>query len=49
VLLPLALGVRLPGEYLPLLSYGVFLGGAIFVFVVIGNIRDALTCLKLLK
>lgn len=46
---PLALWFALPAEYLNLLVFGVFLGGAIFVFVVIGILRDVLTFLKFLK
>jgi uncharacterized membrane protein len=49
VLSPLALLLNVPSEYLALLMFGVFLGGALFVFVVIGIIRDALTFLKLLN
>ena len=46
---PLALYYRLPPEYLNLLVFAVFLFGAIFVWVVIGIIRDTLTFLKLVK
>lgn len=46
---PLALWFALPPEYLNLLVFGVFLGGAIFVYVVIGILRDVLSFLKLLK
>jgi len=46
---PLALWFAIPPEYLNLLVFGVFLGGAVFVFVVIGILRDVLSFLKLLK
>jgi hypothetical protein len=46
---PLALYYRVPAEYLNALVFGVFLFGAVFVWVVIGIIRDTLTFLKLLK
>jgi hypothetical protein len=46
---PLALYFALPAEHLNLLVFGVFLFGAIFVWVVMGIIRDTLTFLKLLK
>ena len=46
---PLALYFAIPSEYLNLLVFGVFLFGAVFVWVVIGIIRDTLTFLKLLK
>jgi hypothetical protein len=49
LLSPLALYYRLPAEYLNLLVFGVFLCGAVFVAVVIGIIRDALTFLKLVR
>lgn len=49
LLSPLALAFALPSEYLYLLVFGVFLFGAIFVRVVIGIIRSALTFMKLLK
>jgi hypothetical protein len=45
---PLALYDR-PGEYLDLLVFAVFLYGAVFVWVVIGTIRDTLAFAKLLK
>lgn len=46
---PLALYFKLPVEYLNILVFSVFLFGAIFVWVVIGIIREALSFLKLLK
>jgi hypothetical protein len=46
---PLAIYYRVPAEYMNLLVFGVFLFGAVFVWVVIGIIRDTLTFLKLLK
>ena len=46
---PLALWYRIPAEYLNLLVFAVFLFGAIFVWVVIGIIRDTLSFLKLVK
>jgi len=46
---PLALYYRVPAEYLNVAVFGVFLFGAVFVWVVIGIIRDTLTFLKLLK
>lgn len=46
---PLALYFQLPAEYLNLLVFGVFLAGAVFVWVVMGIIRDTLSFLKLLK
>ncbi len=49
LLSPLALYFQLPAEYLNLLVFGVFLFGAVFVWVVIGIIRDTLTFLKLVR
>jgi len=49
LLSPLALYYQLPAEYLNLLVFGVFLFGAVFVSVVIGIIKDALTFLKLVR
>ena len=46
---PLALYYQLPAEYLNALVFGVFLFGAVFVWVVIGIIRDTLTFVKLVK
>jgi hypothetical protein len=46
---PLALYFEIPSQYLIGLAFGVFLGGAAFVWVVIGIIRDMLTFLKLVK
>ena len=46
---PLALAYHLPAEYLNVMVFAVFLGGAGFVWVVIGIIRDTLAFLKLLK
>jgi drug/metabolite transporter (DMT)-like permease len=46
---PLAIVYELPPKYLDLLVFAVFLFGAVFVYVVIGIIRDMLTFLKLLK
>jgi len=49
LLSPLALYYELPSPYLNLLVFAVFLFGAVFVWVVIGIIRDTLSFLKLLK
>jgi hypothetical protein len=49
LLSPLALFFQIPTEYLCLLVFGVFLFGAVFVWVVNGVIRQALTFMKLLK
>lgn len=49
LLSPLALYFAIPPEYLNLLVFGVFLFGAVFVWVVMGIIRDTLTFLKLVK
>jgi fructose-specific phosphotransferase system IIC component len=49
LLSPLALYFELPSRYLNLLVFAVFLFGAVFVWVVIGIIRDTLTFLKLVK
>jgi FtsH-binding integral membrane protein len=49
LLSPLALYYQLPAKYLNLLVFGVFLSGAVFVSVVIGIIKDALTFLKLVR
>lgn len=46
---PLALYYAIPAQYLNLLVFGVFLFGAVFVWVVMGIIRDTLTFLKLIK
>lgn len=46
---PLALYFSIPADYLNLLVFGVFLFGAVFVWVVMGIIRDTLTFLKLIK
>lgn len=46
---PLALAYAIPPEYLNLLVFGVFLFGAVFVWVVMGIIRDTLSFLKLIK
>ena len=46
---PLALYFAISAEYLNLLVFGVFLFGAVFVWVVMGIIRDTLTFLKLVK
>ncbi len=46
---PLAIYFELPSQYLNLLVFAVFLFGAVFVWVVIGIIRDTLTFLKLVK
>lgn len=46
---PLALAYRLPADYLYLMVFAVFIAGAVFVWVVIGIIRDTLAFLKLLK
>ncbi len=49
LLSPLALYYALPADYLNLLVFAVFLFGAVFVWVVIGIIRDMLSFLKLLR
>ena len=46
---PLAIYFGLPPRYLSLLVFAVFVLGAVFVWVVIGIIRDTLTFLKLVK
>jgi hypothetical protein len=46
---PLALYFRIPVEALNLLVFAVFLFGAVFVWVVMGIIRDTLTFLKLVR
>lgn len=46
---PLAIYFQLPVRYLNLIVFAVFLFGALFVWVVIGIIRDTLTFLKLVK
>ncbi|HEX9399582.1 MAG TPA: hypothetical protein VF912_05685 [Anaeromyxobacter sp.] len=46
---PLAIYFGLPPRYLSLLVFAVFLFGAVFVWVVIGIIRDTLTFLKLIR
>jgi hypothetical protein len=46
---PLALYFALPPEYLSVAAFAVFLCGAVFVWVVIGIIRDTLSFLKLLR
>jgi len=49
LLSPMALLFSIPTEYLYLLVFAVFLFGAVFVWVVIGIIRQALTFMKLIK
>lgn len=49
LLSPLALWFELPAPYLNVLVFAVFLCGAVFVWVVIGIIRDTLSFLKLIK
>jgi hypothetical protein len=49
LLSPLALLFQIPPEYLNILVFAVFLFGAVFVWVVIGIIRDTLTFLKLVR
>lgn len=49
LLSPLALYYAIPIQYLNLLVFAVFLFGAVFVWVVIGIIRDTLSFLKLLR
>jgi hypothetical protein len=49
VVSPLVLWLNLPIEYMGLLVFAVFLFGAVFVWVVIGIIRDVLSFLNLLK
>lgn len=46
---PLAIYFQVPVRYLNLLVFGVFLFGAVFVYVVMGIIREALSFLKLMK
>jgi hypothetical protein len=46
---PLAIYFRIPPQILDLMVFAVFLFGAVFVWVVIGIIRDTLTFLKLVK
>lgn len=49
LLSPLALWLQVPTEVLHALVFAVFLFGAVFVWVVIGIIRDTLTFLKLVR
>jgi len=49
LLSPLALYFQAPVQLLNALVFGVFLFGAVFVWVVIGIIRDMLSFLKLVK
>jgi hypothetical protein len=49
LLSPLAVAYGLPAEYLSVIVFGVFLFGAVFVWVVIGIIRDTLAFLKLTR
>jgi hypothetical protein len=49
LLSPLALLFELPAAWLNVLVFAVFLSGAVFVWVVIGIIRDTLTFLKLVR
>ncbi len=49
LLSPLALHFGLPADSLYVVVFGVFLFGAVFVFVVIGIIRDTLAFLKLTR
>lgn len=49
LLAPLAIWYGLPHEYLLPVVFAVFLLGAVFVWVVIGIIRDTLAFLKLTK
>ena len=46
---PLALYYAIPTRYLNLLVFAVFAFGAVFVWIVIGIIRDTLSFLKLLR
>lgn len=46
---PLALQLGLSAESLFVIVFGVFLFGAVFVFVVIGILRDTLAFLKLTR
>lgn len=46
---PLAIYFEIPARVLDLMVFAVFLFGAVFVWVVIGIIRDTLTFLKLVK
>ncbi len=49
LLSPLVLLLNLPIEYMSVLVFAVFLFGAVFVWVVIGIVRDTLSFLDLLK
>ncbi|QQR72838.1 MAG: hypothetical protein IPJ17_15260 [Holophagales bacterium] len=49
VVAPLSLLLGLSQETMSLLTFGVFLLGAAFVWIVIGILRDALSFLDLLK
>ena len=49
LLSPFAIYYGLPPQYRDLLVFAVFLFGAVFVWVVIGIIRDTLTFLKLIR
>jgi drug/metabolite transporter (DMT)-like permease len=46
---PLAIFFRIPPQLYDLMVFGVFLFGAVFVWFVIGIIRDTLAFLKLAK
>ena len=46
---PLAIYLQLPKEIMDLMVFAVFLFGAVFVFYVIGIIRETLAFLKLAK
>jgi hypothetical protein len=46
---PLAIYLEIPKQVMDLMVFAVFLFGAVFVFVVIGIIRDTLSFLKLVK
>jgi hypothetical protein len=46
---PLAIYLQIPKQVMDLMVFAVFLFGAVFVFVVIGIIRDTLSFLKLVK
>ena len=46
---PAALYFQVPAEYLNAAVFGVFAFGAVFVWVVIGILRDTLSFLKLLR
>ncbi|MFZ5442329.1 MAG: hypothetical protein ACOZQL_20135 [Myxococcota bacterium] len=46
---PAAIAFQVPVEWLNLMMFSVFLFGAVFVFIVIGIVKETLSFLKLLK